>query len=67
MATIRVIPLPDGTDMRGNWQVQVGGQRVSRHLKQSAATDKAYTEADPGDTLFIHRTDGTVRDERTIR
>lgn len=67
MATYRVQPLPDGTSLRGNWQLKKSGKRVSKHLKQSAAIDKAYRKASEGDTLIIHKTDGEVRDERTVQ
>lgn len=60
MATYRVIPLPDGTSVRGNWQVQKNGSRVSNHTKKSAAKRKAKQEAGPNDSVVVHRLDGTV-------
>jgi len=67
MATVKVKPLPDGTSLRGSWQVTKSGGRVSKHRKKSAATRRAYREADAGDTLYIIRADGTVQDVRTVR
>ena len=60
MATYRVTPLPDGTDLRGSWQVQKNGQRISKHLKKSAAKRRAMREAGSNDSIVVHRTDGTV-------
>lgn len=67
MATVRVQPLPDGTSMRGSWQVKVSGRRVSTHVKKSAANRRANREASPGDTVYVHRTNGTVQDVKTAR
>ena len=67
MATIRVQPLPDGTSMRGNWQVKKSGRRVSKHLKKSAAKRRARREAMDGDELVIHRTNGSIQDRVTVR
>lgn len=60
MAVYRVTPLPDSVDMRSNWQVQKNGRRLSSHTKKSAAKRRARREAGPGDSVVIHRTDGTV-------
>lgn len=65
--TVRVQPLPDGVDMRSNWQVKVSGARVSSHLKKSAAKRRAKREADTGDRLVIHGTNGQVLDDRRVR
>lgn len=65
--TVRVLPLPDGVDMRGNWQVQVSGRRVSKHLKKSAAKRRAKREASSGDQLVIEGTNGQIIDSRTVR
>jgi len=67
MATVKVKPLPDGTSMRGSWQVVKSGRRVSKHLKKSAAERKAYREASTGDKMVIIRADGTVQDQREVR
>jgi hypothetical protein len=67
MATVKVKPLPDGTSLRGNWQVTKSGARQSKHRKKSAAERKAYRVADSGDDLWIIRADGTVQDKRTVR
>jgi len=53
--------------MRGNWQVVKSGARQSKHRKKSAATDKAYRVAGPGDKMVIIRKDGTIQDQRTVR
>lgn len=65
--TVTVSPLPDGTSMRGNWQVKVSGSRVSKHRKKAAAKRRAKSEAKDGDTLKIKRLDGTTQDVRTVR
>lgn len=65
--TVTVAPLPDGTNMRGNWQVKVSGGRVSRHTKKSAAKRNAKKEANSGDTLKIKRLNGETQDVRTVR
>lgn len=59
MATYRVTPLPDGVDQRYGWQVQKNGRRISKHLKKSAAKRKARQKAGSGDSVVVHRTDGT--------
>jgi hypothetical protein len=60
MATYRVVPLPDTVDQRYGWQVKKGGRRVSKHTKKSAAKRKARQLAGRGDSVVLHRTDGTV-------
>lgn len=67
MATVRVLPLPDGTDQRSSWQVQKSGRRVSTHVKKTAALREAKRAADSGDSVYIHGTNGEVLDERTRR
>lgn len=67
MAKFTVKPLPDGTSMRGNWQLKRSGRRVTKHRKKSAAIQKAYRKASSGDTLEIKRLNGTTQDVRTIR
>lgn len=67
MATIRVQPLPDGVDQKMSWQVKKSGERVSSHLKKSAAKRKAYEVGSSGDDLFVHGTGGEVLRERTMR
>jgi len=61
MATYRVLPLPDGVDQRYGWQVQKNGRRISKHTKKSAAKRKARQKAGMGDSVVLHRTDGTVQ------
>lgn len=60
MATYRVIPLPDGSSQRSNWQVQKNGRTISKHVKKSAAKRKARSKAGSNDSVVMHRTDGTV-------
>lgn len=61
MAVYRVVPLSDGTDLRGSWQVKKNGRRVGgAHRKKSAAERKARQKAGPNDSVVIHRRDGTV-------
>ncbi len=67
MATVKVKPLPDGTSLRGSWQVTKSGSRVSKHRKKSAAERMAYRKAKSGDKLVIMRKDGTIQDQRTVR
>jgi hypothetical protein len=59
MATYRVTPLPDGVSQRYGWQVQKNGRRVSRHTKKSAAKRAARKNAGRGDSVLVHRLDGT--------
>jgi len=66
MVTVKVKPLPDGTSMRGNWQVVKSGRRVSKHTKKSAAKRRAYREASAGDKMVIMRLNGTVQDQRRV-
>lgn len=67
MAKLTVKPLPDGTSMRGNWQVKKSGARKSKHRKKSAAVDRAYSYASTGDRIEIRRLNGSVQDVRTVR
>lgn len=61
MATYRVTPLPDGTTQRYGWQVQKNGTRISKHELKRAARREAEREADPTDSVVVHRKDGTVQ------
>lgn len=65
--TIKVLPLPDGTSLRGNWQVQVSGARKSKHTSKGAAKRKARRYASEGDRLVIYRKDGTIQSDVTIQ
>jgi predicted lipoprotein with Yx(FWY)xxD motif len=48
------------------WRVQhAGGSVVSNHRKKSPAVSKAKGEAGSGDSVIIHRSDGTVQDRRS--
>lgn len=61
MTTYRVMPLPDGTDLRGSWQVKKGGRQISTHRKKSAAKRKAQRKAGEMDNVIVHRLNGTVQ------
>lgn len=61
MATYRVLPLPDGTSQNYGWQVQKNGRRISKHYKKSGAKRKASNKAGRGDSVILHRKDGTVQ------
>jgi len=67
MATYEVRPLPDGESLRGNWQVRRGMDRVSMHTKKSAAKREARRKASDGAVLKVHRVDGTVQSNQTVR
>lgn len=67
MTKYTVKPLPDGTSMRGNWQVQQSGRRKSKHRKKSAALRRAYDYASGGDRIEIRRLNGSVQEQRTVR
>jgi len=66
MATYSVLPLPDSTSMRGSWQVKKGNRRVSKHRKKSAAKRRAKREASMGDTIRIHRSNGTIQNTKSM-
>jgi len=65
MATIKVLPLDDGVDMRSNWQVTKSGTRKETHTKKATAKSTARTTASKGDTIVIYRTDGTIQTKST--
>lgn len=65
--TIAVRPLNDGVDQRSSWQVRINGSRKDTHTKKSAAKRRARELAREGDTIQIHRTDGTVQESYTYR
>lgn len=45
------------------WQVKKkGGSVVSNHRKKKPARDRARKEASSGDSIIIHRKDGTVQE-----
>lgn len=61
MSTYRVKPA-------GNrWLVTKSGRTVSRHNKKSRAKSAASKKADSGDSVIIHRANGTIQDRRTTR
>lgn len=57
MTEYRVVP-------SGNmWRVQKkGGSVISNHRKKAPAVDRAKREAGSGDSVTIHRKNGTVQD-----
>jgi len=65
--TIRVIPRTDGADFQESWKVQVSGADKSNHTTKQAAKNTARGYASDGDTLIIHRTNGTVQTRVTVR
>lgn len=67
MATIRVKPLADGVDQRSSWSVTKNASTKSTHVKKTAASTRARTIASEGDTLIVHRTDGTIQSRQTVR
>ncbi|WP_136688672.1 DUF2188 domain-containing protein [Halorhabdus amylolytica] len=47
------------------WRLQKkGGSVISNHRKKSPAVSAGQREAGSGDTLVIHKADGTVQDRR---
>ena len=66
MATLRVLPIKDGVNQRSSWAVEKSGARVSTHVKKSAAKRTARQKASEGDTLVVHRTDGTIQSTTTV-
>jgi len=52
--------------MRGSWQVKKANMRVSKHRKKSAAKRRAKREASMGDTIRIHRLNGTIQNTKTV-
>lgn len=61
MAEVHVSPLPDGVSQRYGWQVTRSGRRVSSHYKKSGAKRAAQSAARAGDTIVVHRLNGTVQ------
>lgn len=61
MTTYRVQPLPDGVSMQGNWQVKRNGSRQTTHTKKQSAENAARRKATVGDTIVLHRVDGSVQ------
>jgi len=59
MAQIRVKPSANG------WRVTKHGQTKSRHRKKSRAKQKAKRLAGSGDTVTIHRSNGTIQTTRS--
>jgi len=65
--TVRVLPRDDGQDFQGSWQVKVSGARKSNHTTKQAAKNAARGYASDGDTLIIHRQNGTIQSRSTVR
>ena len=61
MTTYRVKP-------KGNqWVVTRGRTAASNHRKKARAKAKARSWASSGDTIVIHRADGTIQKQVTVR
>ena len=67
MATYSVTPLPDGVDMRSNWQVKKSGSRIDTHTSKRAAENKARREAKQGDRIKLYGTNGQITDSYTYQ
>jgi len=67
MKTVSVLPRDDGHDFQGSWMVHVSGSMKSNHTTKQAAKNAARGYASDGDTLVIHRTDGTIQSKTTVR
>jgi len=65
--TVSVLPRDDGHDFQGSWMVHSAGQMKSNHTTKQAAKNAARGYASDGDTLVIHRTDGTIQSKSTVR
>jgi hypothetical protein len=53
---------------RGNWKVEAGGRTVSvGHRTKSGAKREAKSRASGGDTVVLHRSDGTIQRSKQIR
>lgn len=65
--TVSVRPRDDGHDFQESWMVHSQGQMKSNHTTKSAAKSAAREIANEGDTLVIHRTDGTIQERKTVR
>lgn len=62
MARYNVVPDKNGS----GWRLKKNGRTISNHRKQSAAIKKAKKNGGFGDELYIHGTDGRIRDQTTI-
>lgn len=58
--------LPAGGTSSG-WKVEQNGHPLTRHRTQKAAIKEAKRDGRSGDTLTIHRRDGTIREKRTLQ
>lgn len=62
MATYRVQPTSDANSQRYGWKVTKNGRQVGNaHTKKSAAKRKARRKRGQGDSVVLHRKDGTVQ------
>jgi len=64
---VSVLPRDDGHDFQNSWMVHVSGKMKSNHTTKQAAKNAARRYASDGDTLVIHRTDGTIQKKVTVR
>jgi len=65
--TVRVLPRDDGQNFQGSWMVHVSGKMKSNHTNKQAAKNAARGYANDGDTLVIHRQNGTIQKKVTYR
>ena len=67
MATYSVTPLPDGVDMRSNWQVKKSGSRMSAHTSKQGAENAARRDATEGDRIKLYGTNGQITNSYTYQ
>jgi hypothetical protein len=65
--SFKVLPRKDGVDFQGSWKVTRSDGKETPATTKQAAINKAYNMGDKGDTLQIHRTDGTIQETRTMQ
>lgn len=65
--TVKVLPRPDGEDFRESWRVIVSGKMKSNHTTKEVARNAARQYAHDGDTLVVHRQNGTIQEKVTVR
>lgn len=67
MAIVSVRPRRDGHDFQGSWMVHVNQKMKSNHTTKEAARNAARGYASDGDTMVVHRTDGTIQERFIVR
>jgi hypothetical protein len=67
MQTLRVLPRDDGQDFQGSWMLHISGKMKSNHTTKQAAKNAARRHASDGDRLIVHRQDGTIQKDITVR